>query len=109
MTKRSFLDLSTAHLTSTTRERLDQVAEYGTAVMEGLPTVYSHPDGCGWLVYVPPEDDHYAGAAPDLLYVLAYAREQDCDYVLFDRDALIDPNLPDFTELENEANDAATA
>ena len=80
---RRFLDLSTGHLRSSTREWLDHNDRW--------PTRYAHPDGHGWFVYVPSDpvnDPPDMSAIPDdLISAVAFARTRDCDFVLFDRDA----------------------
>lgn len=53
----------------------------------------------GWLMWVPSDPDDSAALDADdiplvILDVQLYARKHDCDYVLFDPDAEIDPNLP---------------
>lgn len=85
---RKFLDLSTAHLP---REILESLPELTVA----YPTEY------GALLWVPEDlEDYYGGLDQDipeeLRRVVVYARELDCDYILFDSDALIDDNLPTF-------------
>lgn len=90
MTVRKFLDLSTGHLTPETRQRIDD-GEIS------IRSVYPHPDGYGWLIYVLPEDYEFDGPA-DLGKVLEYARHLDCDYVLFDCDGLRIANLPRYEE-----------
>ncbi|MBF9135252.1 hypothetical protein I0C86_41110 [Plantactinospora sp. S1510] len=52
----------------------------------------------GALVYAPEDDEYhvqwYGSMPPELARVLRYARSQGCRYVLFERDAPDDDNLP---------------
>ena len=84
---RNFLDISTGHLMTSTRERLEGDALPGLSIM-------SH--GFGWLVRVPSEfpGDELEGLSQDLLTCLTAARRRNCDYILFDRDANADEELP---------------
>ena len=90
---RRFLDLSTAHLTPATREYLER--------NNASPTTYPHPHGYGWFIHVPedpaldPEPDEIPA---DLQTALALARTLDCDYLLFDRDALVIETLARYKE-----------
>lgn len=91
---RRFLDLSTAHLHPDTRDSLDSLP---------VPS-YPHPDACAYFVWVPPivdGHDHFDDwehedrcAYPDLMAALRFARDQRCDYVLFDADAPACDGLP---------------
>lgn len=108
MTVRKFLDISTGHLRPSTRDAIDAGAFSITA--------HPHPDGYGWFIYVPTDPAHFeeVEAMPpnDLRRVLDYARAQDCDYVLFDRDAGPIADLPwygDSEEPETEEEAAAHA
>lgn len=90
---RLFLDISTAHLTEETREKIN--AGVG-------PTRYEHPDGYGWMVHVPESDDDIAGATggsgvmADLEACLARARALGADYIMFDSDGPVDQELPTY-------------
>jgi hypothetical protein len=82
------LDLSTTHLPEHLRDDLDSV--------DGL-TARALP--FGWLLWVPEDPDahaaDYADAFPaEVLLIQRYARGLRCDYVLLDRDADTDDQLP---------------
>lgn len=103
MTIRKFLDLSTAHLTPATRQRIDDG--------EGPATAYPHPESYGWLIYVDESNilEIYEDF-PDLLACMKAARQQDCDYILFDRDGPAVDYLTQYADdgsIEQEANRAA--
>lgn len=85
---RLILDLSTSHLPE----------QYGTN-LNGAPGVIAHPTGYGDFMWVPDDPDvSNEGGADDvpeeILAVQRFARAHNCDYVLFDADAPIDPRLP---------------
>lgn len=94
MAIRKFLDLSTVHLSLATIERF----EAWTVPL----TTYPHPEGFGWFVYVPADLDliDVAGMElpADLLACIKSAHAQDCDYLLFDRDADPIEDLPLYDE-----------
>lgn len=87
---RKMLDLSTAHLPQA----------YGDA--DGLTSVdgvVAYTTEYGFITWVPddPQDnaDAYDGMVPSsVLTIQKYARALGCDYVLFDRDGPVNPNLP---------------
>lgn len=86
---RTFLDLSTAHLSEETCLTLNSY--------EGV-TAYEMP--YGWLMYVPirgiDELAHDGNWPPELLPIVTLARSRGCDYVLFDGDASQTALLPTF-------------
>lgn len=76
---RTVLDISTAHLPPDLADRLDR-----------LGGVIAYRLDYGWLMPVParPEPQHDGrDMPPEIRNIYAYARERDCDFVLFDRDA----------------------
>lgn len=86
---RTFLDLSTAHLSEETCRDLnsyDGVTAYKTTY--------------GWLMYVP--DENADGLAEEgdwpaeLLPIVKLARTNGCAYILFDADAATSDLLPTF-------------
>lgn len=84
---RTFLDLCTNHLP---RHLMDDLTSFD---------VVAHPTTYGALVWVPddPQASSDSGDEPvpaELLAIQLYARRLGCDYVLFDRDADLDPRLP---------------
>jgi len=87
---RSILDLSTAHLP----EEFGQTLHELDGVIADLKGEY------GYLMWVPPDPERWAwesvdGPAPaEILTVQVYARRFGCDYVLFDRDGPVNPDLP---------------
>lgn len=114
---RKFLDLSTAHLLPKT---FDTEAPRDPA---NYPGIISHEWGeYGWWVWVPDDVDAYfaeesIGIMPSgmsrtvdsvpekMAAVLRYARAHGCDYILFDRDAAVNPDLPVLTKVR-ESQDA---
>lgn len=89
MSIRKFLDLSTAHLTPATREFIKQ--------HQAIGPIYDHPDGYGWVMFVPDEDDIPTDAPTtpaDLLACYQRARRLKCDYIMFDADGPDDEELP---------------
>lgn len=86
MAVRKFLDASTAHVSLATRRYIED-GEVGTSV-------YPHPDGYGWFLYVPDEDGESDDTPADLRELFAYARERECDYVCLDCDGPILYDLP---------------
>lgn len=97
---RKFLDLSTAHLTPAQREYSDRSesvlrAAWGSAVVDATK------DGYWMWVHEHPKK-HAActeeGLPDNLMAIQLHARAHGCDYVLFDRDAEMDPDLHIFAE-----------
>lgn len=83
---RKMLDLSTAHLPESLGT--DLTAEYGVTAYR---TEY------GFLMWVPDDPSEVnddASVPSEVLIIQKYARALGCDYVLFDRDGPINPNLP---------------
>jgi hypothetical protein len=91
-TVRPFLDVSTGHLSPRTRALLDDPASIPV-----LPSSVLRGEH-GWLVYVPEEAVQPHIWPQDLEDVLAHARHQGCDYVLFDADGPRHDALPWFDE-----------
>lgn len=96
MNIRSLLELSTAHLP---QHLGDQDSETALDAQTG---VVAHLIEHGWLLWVPTDPQETADSYPDekdavpaeVLAIQLYARANHCDYVLFDRDADVDDNLP---------------
>ena len=92
---RKFLDISTAHITENTAGMLDDSVHQflGTAPFIAYPL-----GDAGWLVYVPSEDspntNTLAEFHPDLLACMEYARQHNCDYIMFDQDGTVIDDLP---------------
>lgn len=88
-TIRRMLDLSTAHLP----EHLG--SKPGLAAHRAI---IADARACGWLLWVPDDPDvdaAEAGGVPEeVLVVQRYARRLGCDYVLFDADGPVNPELP---------------
>jgi hypothetical protein len=76
-----FADVSAAHLSPEDRALLDRYIE--TAGADGLSCLVGP---YGWLVNASSELRAAEHVSPGLAAILAAAREQDCAYVLFDRD-----------------------
>ena len=75
------LDLSTGHVSAETAARLD-AGNFGYVKGE-----------YGWIV---PTLRLSNEVPDDLAKVMAYARDLDCSWIMFDRDADIIPDLPTF-------------
>jgi hypothetical protein len=87
---RSFLDLSSGHLTLGTRVWLDEVLHDPRHTLSS--PVYGGITAYGWFVYAPEDPDEDLPA--DLVRVLTQARQEGAEYVLLDCDALLRPDLP---------------
>ncbi len=101
---RKFLDLSVAHLNRAMRDYLNACAEPFSTF--GLSTT-RRPTG--WFMYATDDPACYDDEQlpPHIRAICAYARANGCEYVLFDCDAELDPNLPVFEdEGEDEDEDA---
>lgn len=88
---RRFLDLSTAHLP-------EQVMN---GPLNSFAHVVAYEFEFGALLWVPPikpdndiEDLAAQGVPEEIVHIWRYARSLDCDYVLFDRDADTNDDLP---------------
>lgn len=92
-----YLDLSTAHLTESDAKALEP---YGMGDLDHSPRVIDH--GYGAWVNVPdidgPDDDEDAQALrdsyPSLAICIEKARQLDCTWINFDRDAPTEEGLP---------------
>ena len=76
-----FGDVSAAHLSPEDRALLTRYIE--TEGADGLSCLVGP---YGWLVNASPELRAAEHASPGLAAILAAAREQDCSFILFDRD-----------------------
>ena len=91
---RRFLDLSNAHLTNEDRSLLDACAGHDTGELLCSSTPY------GWFVFACEERPLIS----DTLWALfEEARQHDCEYLLFDRDAA---SLEGFPVFDWEAEEA---
>lgn len=91
---RNFLDLSTMHLSKDARDLLDELcvnASFGYFVWAPTDAPIPGTDQ-------PNDEARPEHWPPDLWRVMAYARANGCDYILFDADAEIDPALPTFDD-----------
>ena len=79
---RAVLDLSTAHLTTDTRDLLDRWGVISATDGAISPIVAS--TGCGWFVHV--NETRGADVPDDLWACIEAGRAMNCDYLLFDRD-----------------------
>ncbi len=112
MATRSFLDLSTSHLSPAAQRYLDVAAlnglhwkgkhiPYGIELREDEDKsnrlIVGHVT-YGWFVHVPenPDEQPYNDAPKTLHDLLLYARGRQLDYILFDADAPILEILPTF-------------
>jgi hypothetical protein len=96
---RTFLSLSTAHLTPASRLRMDQWCgaidlSRRSLSPDGPPTLMAASD-YGWFVYV---TDDTEGLPADLADCIEYARNEDCAYILFDADAPEDTSMPTYDD-----------
>lgn len=98
------LDVSTAHLTSQTRDQLDQ---------QGYDGVLCYPKGpWGWFMYVPSLQDGLAlaeDAPQDLKQCIEYAQLNKFDWIVFDCEGAVITELPLYEEIgfpdqPNQAN-----
>ncbi|GIH16131.1 DUF5983 family protein [Rugosimonospora africana] len=83
---RNLLELSPRHLRP-------QVAD----TLPDVPTLHAAYTAFGTLVAVPnplPQGRAASRLPEDILGVLRYARDLDCDYILIDTDADVDDDLP---------------
>lgn len=90
------LVLSTGHLTGATASYLDSVLELD----EDFPVTLCAKGEVGWFVNVPSEIESVSGhhqMPRDLLGVIRFAREQGCDWIMFDRDVTSLDNLPSYS------------
>lgn len=88
---RSFMDLSTAHLTPKTRDWLDEHDDQDNLSHWVAQTPY------GWFLYC--DEENAEGSIPDDLFAcMTYARKHGADYVLFDADADALTDLPTFED-----------
>lgn len=85
---RLFFDCSTAHLKPSTRDRMEQMAETGEVFV--APTPY------GWFVWA--EENPQPDLPDELGAIMAHARSLGAEYILFDRDAPENPELPNFED-----------
>lgn len=97
-TIRSFLDLSTAHLSTATRTWLDEqgrIAALCRTSTDPRPAFCMGSTSDGWLCWAGMEDDEAnLQALPfDLIRCIRHAKRLGCDYILFDCDAEIDEAL----------------
>ena len=83
---RLFLDCSTAHLSQAARNWLDASAAANIRMVAAMP--------CGWFVWA--GHDTADGLPIDLATTLRHARAVNADYILFDADAALLPDLPVF-------------
>ncbi|MCO5730112.1 hypothetical protein [Rhizobium sp. SSA_523] len=107
MTVRTFLDVSTAHLSSTARSWLSESATANHAASYH-GTGSGAPLGClgatlyGWFMSAPALPGHpdYCdhGIPEDMHPVIQHAHAVGCDYILFDADAPVINALPVFDE-----------
>lgn len=92
---RTILDASSGHLSAETWMWLD--GQLSDALLrdprnESAAQIAGGKTRYGWLVYAP--EGAAEGLPADLSLVLANAREQGAEYVLFDCDAVPTPELP---------------
>ena len=93
MSIRSFLDISTAHITERDASILDE--------MSCNLTIIPYQE-YGWFIHVPDKeqlqfmigDIKDSGLSRAFIQIITYAQEKGCDYILFDRDAPTISHLP---------------
>ncbi len=86
MTRRAYLEVSTAHLTHETAKWLDG----GGAHIIGIVPYEKY----GWWVYV--GGNLNENTPPDLIRLINHAADCGCDWILFDCDAHIVSQFPTF-------------
>lgn len=97
---RRFADLSTAHLTENLASWLEEecARQAEDRATEGMTSVWNL--GSGFLVWVPDpafdREEYDRIIDPVLAKILDAARAAGAEYVLFDRDAAVCPDLPSF-------------
>ena len=97
---RKYLDVSAAHMTEQDNDLLAKALEDGDKVNMVLP--HTLPYSYGNWVWVPDAEEMEShesmytsyGFSPAFVGVLKYARENDCDWVNFDRDGEVCEDLP---------------
>lgn len=86
---RLFFDCSTAHLKPSTRDRLEQMAEDREVLIASTPY--------GWFIWA--EEDPQPDLPGELSSIMTHARSLGAEYILFDRDASENPELPVFEDI----------
>ena len=91
------LSISTAHVSSTTRQWLnEQVGNYNSPLC-----VHRKEDGCGWFINVPDAVEMaFLDIPSDLNGVITYAQKMGCWYLHMDCDNDIFAGLPTYVETE---------
>jgi hypothetical protein len=92
LVKFTMLDLSTAHLSSVTRELMDNDATDAILFKMG---------DYGWFVHVPSKSDGIdvgEHCPRDLAACIHFAQEHGADWIMFDTDAKVVPGLPDYED-----------
>lgn len=98
----NYMDISTGHITSEDRDRLDVDAEL-TVGRNGAQAfiVFKYPEG--WFVHIPPDADPTTDLelpantySDQVLKILEKASECDCCFVRFDADGLKYEDLEEF-------------
>ncbi len=98
-TKKSILDISTAHVSISSREWLDKQSAISLAyrtVTDERPVATIAGFGYGWFLTANPPEGACEAMPDDINRLLEYARAQNCDYVVLDRDADTVEELPEF-------------
>lgn len=98
-TKRSILDISTGHLSFPSRDWLNEQSAISLAFRteaDERPVASIAGFGYGWFLTAHPPEGAREVMPDDINRILEYARAQQCDYVVFDRDADTVDELPSF-------------
>lgn len=98
-TKRSILDLSTGHVSFPSRDWLDAQSAISLAYRkeEDEPPIATIAGfGYGWFLTANPTEGAAEQMPADIQKILEYARTQNCDYVVLDRDGDTVDDLPSF-------------
>lgn len=93
----NYMELSTAHISSNSAEFLNDEVMLRKAGM----IAYSKGDSEGWFVWIPDDDRFEEYFEVDLiplslLECMKYARENDCVYLMFDVNAEVTEDLPEY-------------
>lgn len=98
-TKRSILDISTGHVSFPSRAWLEEQSAISLAYRaetDERPVATIAGFGYGWFMTAHPPEGAREVIPADINRILEYARAEQCDFVVFDRDADTVDELPSF-------------
>src|SRR4051812_23741863 len=89
------LVISTSHVSRETARLIDYPVKRGASSASlGIPVTFGKGK-YGWFVRVPEGEPDWQ-CPSDLKHVLAFARRHRCEWIMFDQDADVLPELPAF-------------